>query len=420
MYQKTRIDNGLRLVTSEMPHARSASVAVFVGVGSRYEQASVSGISHFIEHMLFKGTDLRPSGKEISESIEGVGGVLNAEAGKEMTVYWAKVPSPHFALAMSVIADIILNSKFQAEEIEKERRVIVEELNMLMDTPPEWVDILFDQVMWEDQPLGRDIAGTKETVTSLSREDILHFMRTHYTPVNTVVSVAGPFSKHYVEQVVREAFGQWNTSPNSNSSSTNIPTAGPRLRLEYKETEQAHLCLGVPGYSYMHPDRFAVDLLNVVLGEGMSSRLFQEIRETRALAYDVQSYVHHYRDVGSSVIYAGVEPAKIDSAVAAILKQLERLKEPVPEEELAKAKELWKGRMVLRLEDTRSIASWTGGQELLLNNILTVDDVIKIVDEIPASAVNRIANELFRTEHLHLAVVGPFKDETKLAKTLRL
>lgn len=420
MFHKTRIDNGLRLINCEMPHARSASVAVFVGVGSCHEQACLSGISHFIEHMLFKGTDHRPSGKEISESIEGVGGILNAEAGKEMTVYWAKVPSPHFPLAISVIADIILHSKFQAEEIEKERRVIVEELNMLMDTPPEWVDILFDQVMWEDQPLGRDIAGTKETVSRLSRDDILDFLQTHYTPFNAVVSVAGPLPKEYVEQVVWDAFGKWNTSPNSFLSSMNIPTAGPRLKVEYKETEQAHLCLGVPGYSYMHPDRFALDLLNVVLGEGMSSRLFQEIRERRALAYDVQSYVHHYRDVGSSVIYAGVEPAGIESAIAAILEQLERLKEPIPEEELAKAKELWKGRMVLRLEDTRSIASWTGGQELLLNHILTVDDVIRIVDEIPSSAINQIASELFRTEHLHLAVVGPFKDETKFARVLHL
>lgn len=420
MYQKTTLDNGLRLLTSEMPHARSASLAVFVGVGSLFEDACLAGVSHFIEHMLFKGTDERPSGKEISEGIEGVGGILNAEAGKEMTVYWAKVPSAHFPLAVDVLADILLHSKFHAEDIEKERRVILEELNMLMDTPHEWVDILFDQALWGDQPLGRDIAGSRDTVSRLSRGDILSFLEAHYTPLNAVVSVAGPFPQEYAERLVRDRLGDWTPTPNSATAPANIPTPGPQLRVEYKETEQAHLCLGVPGFSYIHPDRFAIDLLNVILGEGMSSRLFQELRETRALAYDVQSYVHHYHDAGSAVIYAGIEPNQAEAAIEAILEQLEGLKQPVPEEELAKAKELWKGRLILRLEDTRSIASWIGGQELLLNQVLTVDDVMRIIDEIPASTLTRIAAELFRTDQLHLAVVGPFRDEERFARLLRL
>lgn len=420
MYHKTTLDNGLRLLTSEMPHARSASLAVFVGVGSLFEDARLAGVSHFIEHMLFKGTDERPSGKAISEGIEGVGGILNAEAGKEMTVYWAKVPSLHFSLALDVLADILLNSKFHPEDIEKERRVILEELNMLMDTPHEWVDILFDQVLWEDQPLGRDIAGSKETVSRLSRGDILSFLRAHYTPLNAVVSIASPFAKDYVEQLVRDRLGKWTPTPNSATAPANFPTPGPRLRVEYKETEQAHLCLGVPSCSYVHPDRFAMDLLNVILGEGMSSRLFQELREARALAYDVQSYVHHYRDAGSSVIYAGIEPKKVEAAILTILEQLEQLKQPIPDDELAKAKQLWKGRLILRLEDTRSIASWIGGQELLLNQVLTVDDVMRIIDEIQPSTLTRIAAEIYRTDNLHLAVVGPFKHEDRFARLLQL
>lgn len=420
LYHKTTLDNGLRLVTSEIPHARSASICVFIGVGSRYEPAAVCGVSHFIEHMLFKGTVKRPTGKEISEEIEGVGGILNAEAGKEMTVYWAKVPHAHFPLAVDVIADLLLNSKFQDDDIDKERRVIVEEINMLMDTPQEWVDVLFDQILWEDQPLGRDIAGTKESVLAMSKADILDFQHTHYSPANAVVSIVGPFSKEIVEEVVQDKLGQWKPSPRSASAPPSMTTSGPRLRLEYKETEQTHLCLGVPGFSYTHPDRYAIDLLNVVLGEGMSSRLFQEIRETRALAYDIQSYAHHYSDVGSSVVYAGVEPKRIDSAIEAILEQLRGLKEPIPEAELAKAKELWKGHMVLRLEDTRSIASWLGSQELLLNRILTVNEVMEIVDQISSSTVARVANELFNSDRLHLAIVGPFRRESQFARLLKM
>jgi predicted Zn-dependent peptidase len=282
----------------------------------------------------------------------------------------------------------------------------------------DWVDVLFDEILWHNQPLGRDIAGSKETVSQISREAMLRFFQEHYSPANCVVSVAGPFPQEYVLEHVQKTLGDWPKRDKPAPASPSQPTQGNRLRIEYKKTEQANLCIGVPSYSYNHPDRFPTDLLNVVLGEGMSSRLFQEIRERRGLAYDVHSYVHHLSDTGSTVVYAGVEPRQIDNTLKAILEQLELLKEPILEDELMRAKESWKGRMILRLEDTKSIASWMGSQEMLLDRIMTVDEVIAAIERIEAQDLNRIAKDLFRPEQFYLSVVGPFKSDTRFAKLL--
>lgn len=418
MYKKSVLPNGLRVLTAEIPHARSVSVSVFVAAGSRYEEQHLAGVAHFVEHMFFKGTQRRPSAQQISEAIEGVGGIINAEVGKEIAVYWAKVARPHLDVGLDVLTDILRHSLFDPAEIEKERRVILEELSMIMDDPREWVDVILDEVMWGDQPLGRDVGGTKETVSRLTRDDLLAYLSARYTPPGTVVSVAGAIEHDALVEEVARRLADWQGPPASPAAPATYDQDAPRLRVQTKDTEQAHLCVGVRGLSYVDPDRYGLDLLNVILGEGMSSRLFLEIREQRGLSYDVHSYVNHYQDTGMMVAYAGVEPSRLELTLEAILEQFNRLKTPVPAPEITRAKEFWKGRMILRLEDTRGIASWIGAQELLLNQVLTVDEVIAIVDGLSSEDVERAAHRCFADDRLNLAVVGPVEQAESLAARL--
>lgn len=421
MYERTSLSNGLRILTGPMPQTRSVTIAIFIGAGSRYENEPEAGISHFIEHLFFKGTERRPTALDISKQIEGVGGVLNAGTDRELTVYWCKVARPHFGLALDILVDALMNSKFEPNEIEKERQVVIEELSMIRDDPREWVDVVIDEVLWPDQPLGRDVAGSKETVSSFTRESAISYMKSHYAPTNTVIAVAGNISHQEVVESISGHLANWSApAPAPWFPARNGQTV-PRLRVEFKDTEQAHLCLAVHGLSSLHPERFALDLLNVVLGEGMSSRLFQEIREERGLAYDVHSYVSHFLDAGAATVYAGVDPKRVEGTIEAVLKELSRLKsEDIPPEELTKAKEFSKGRLLLRMEDTRSVASWIGAQELLLDRILTVDEVVEKVDEVSAEDIRRVANELLVSEKLNLAVVGPFKTDGAFQKLLQL
>lgn len=421
MFQKTVLNNGLRIVTSAMPHTRSVCISIFIGAGSRYEQPHEAGLSHFVEHLCFKGTEKRPTAKEISETIDGVGGVLNGGTDKELTVYWVKVARPHYLVALDLLVDMLRNSKFDPVEMENERKVIIEELNMSMDSPQSRVDILIDEVMWPDQALGRDIAGNKDTVSAISRQMVLDYLPRFYIPGNTVLSVAGDISHEEVVDSVAKAFGDWTVGVAGALFPAENSQDAPRLRAESRKTEQVHLCLSVRGVSHQHPDRFILDLLNVVLGEGMSSRLFLELREKRGLAYDIHSHVTYFRDSGSLAIYAGVDPKKLDLTVEAVLSELMRLRdEPIPEAEITKAKEMGKGRLLLRMEDTRSVAGWMGGQELLNGKILTVDEVVAIVDAITASEIRRVARELFLTSKLSLALVGPARNKGRLQKLLRL
>lgn len=421
MYQKTVLGNGLRVVTSTMPHTRSVCISIFIGAGSRYELPEQAGLSHFVEHLCFKGTERRPTSKEISETIDGIGGVLNGGTDKELTVYWAKVARPHFLLALDLLVDMIRHSKFDPQEMENERKVIIEELNMSMDSPQSRVDVLIDEVVWPDQALGRDVAGSKDTVSVLTRQMALDHMSRLYLPSNAVISVAGDISHDEVVDSIVNVFSDWPDGVPSSWLPAEITQDVPRLVLEPRKTEQAHLCLAVHGLSNLHPDRFALDLMNIILGGGMSSRLFLELRERKGLAYDVHSNVSYFRDSGSLDIYAGVDPKKIESTIEAILGELIRLREDrIPETEVTKAKEMGKGRLMLRMEDTHSVTGWIGGQELLTGHILSVDEVVSIVDAITVSDMQRVARELFLTNKLNLALVGPVRNKGRLEKLLKL
>jgi predicted Zn-dependent peptidase len=420
LHQKTVLDNGLRLLTATMPHTQSVSICIFIGTGSRYETDTQAGTSHFIEHLCFRGTPKRATAKEISEAIEGVGGIINAGTDKELTVYWCKVAQPHFPLALDVLADILLHSRFDPADIERERQVIIEEINMGKDSPSQLVNMLIDELLWPGHPLGRDIAGSKQSVAAITREMMLNYLSCQYLPSNTVVSIAGALKHREIVTAVGRALGDWADLKPRPGYQAYKEQPFPQLHVEKKETEQAHLCLALTGLPLLHPKRFVLDLLNVILGEGMSSRLFTEIRDRLGLAYSIHSYVEHFSDTGSITIYAGVEPKNLQVAIKAILEQLSRLREVIPEAELTKAKELSKGRLLLRMEDSRIVAGWMGGQEVLTERILSVDQVVSIIDAITAEELRQLARKLLVSSQLRLAVVGPVADDEPLDQLLKL
>ena len=420
MHQRTVLDNGLRVLTTSMPHTYSVTVAVFVGAGSRYESDKIAGATHFLEHLLFKGTKAWPSARDISEAIEGVGGVMNASTDREMTVYWCKVSKPHFRRSLEVLKDMVINPLLDREEMEKERQIILEELRMSYDYPSNRVDLLIDEMLWPDQPMGRDVGGTKESVGRITREDLVDMMRHQYTPDNVVVSVAGNLSHQEVVEALDGAADGWTSQEPMPWSLAQMGQETSAIRVEYRKSEQAHLCVGLPSLPMDHPDRYAANLMNIILGDGMSSRLFQEVRERKGLAYDVHSSLSQYRDCGSLTVYCGSEPARSAEALDAIMGQMSSLRDGFPEEEVERAREYSKGRIMLRMEDSRSVAMWQGGQEILLGKVSTVDQVLESIDAVGVEDVNRVAREMVREDQLNLAVVGPFRSDRRFRRAFKL
>jgi predicted Zn-dependent peptidase len=412
MYNRTVLDNGLTVITSTMPHSHSVCLAVLVGAGSCYESEEEAGISHFAEHLFFKGTQRRPTSKEISQDIEGIGGIINGGTDKEVTIFWCKVASSHFPIALDVLSDLLLNSRFDSKEIEPERRIINEEINMNLDLPQQRVNVLIDELLWPEQPLGRDVIGYKETVSSITREQLLDYVARRYVSNNTVFSIGGDIQHEEAMAQIEPVFDKWTAGEVTRGYVANANQTEARLRIEPRDIEQAHLCLAVHGFSNSHPQRFAIDLLNTVLGGGMSSRLFTEIREHRGLAYDISSYTDHFLNSGAFTIYAGVDPEKMETAVAAIMEELSKIRQGITTGELDRAKELSKGRLHLRLEDSRNVALWYGSQEILIRQILDIDDVISIVDAITVVDLEEVANEILVDSGLNLAVTGPIKEES--------
>ena len=419
MYQRTVLDNGLPVLTSSMPHTRAVTMAIFIGAGSRYESDEIAGVSHFLEHLLFKGTKQWPTARLLSEAVEGVGGVINAGTEREMTVFWCKVARTHFHRAFSVMVDMMLNPLMDPVEVEKEREVIQEELRMTNDYPTNRVDLLIDETIWPAQPMGRDVGGSMESVRDITREQILDYMSCQYAPSNTVMALAGDISHEEVVDLLAEALADWSPVTPKDWYPVQDGQESPRIRVEQRKTDQAHLCVGLPGLPLTHPDRYALGLMNVMLGEGMSSRLFLELREKQSLAYDVHSSINLYRDCGSLIVYCGVEPQKSERAVTAILEQLHGLQSDIPETELDKARELSKGRMLLRMEDSRSVAMWMGAQETLTDRVRTVDEVVEILDSISTSDIERVAGDLIQESRLNLAVVGPYRSDRRFRTLLK-
>ncbi len=408
-YERTTLQNGLRLLTTHMPGTRSASIVFFFTVGSRYEENALAGISHFIEHMLFKGTRRYPTARLISETIEGVGGIFNASTGKELTSYIARVPSEHVSIVMDVLADMIRQPLFDPAEIEKERGVILEELSSTRDDPQEWVSLLIEQTMWPGLPLGRDDAGLEETVAQLQREQMLSYLDEYYRPNSLVISVAGNIDQTQIIDLTESLFGDWDARQHR-SWTPSLPVHNtPPVTLIKKETEQANICLGTLGVAHTSPDYYPLVLINALLGEGMSSRLFQAIREEQGLAYDIGSYYNSYYETGNLVVSAGVDPTQTEPAIRAIVDELTHLSDTlVTADELDRIKAYVRGSMVLGLEGTQQVASWLGSQESLRNTIMDVDEVIAHIDAVTQQDVQRIAQTCFAPDWRRLAIIGPY------------
>ena len=417
-YRRTTFPNGLRLLSATMPHTRSVAISIYVGAGSRYETTPESGISHFVEHMCFKGSEKRPTAQLISEAIDGVGGVINAATDREFTVFYAKVVRSHFDLGLDVLVDLLQRPLIAAEELEKERKVILEELASIADSPGQQAEVLLDQVLWPDQPLGWDVAGSKESISGIGREMVLDYIGRQYVPNNIVVSIAGNIEHEEVEAALASSLGVQPAGAPGSWFPAMDGQESPRSAVLFKRTEQAHISMALRGLSLNHPDRYALDLLSVLFGEGMSSRLFQELRERRGLCYEVNSYASHYLDTGAFSVYAAVDPTNAKSAVAALIEQLARLREGIPEEELRKAKELTKGRMLLRMEDTRAVSGWLGGQEVLTGRVMTLEEALTMIESVSPPDLQRVVAELLQPERLNLAVVGPFRSDKAFAAAL--
>lgn len=418
-YRLSTLPTGARVVSTELADRPSVTMAIMFKVGSRYESDKEAGISHFLEHMFFKGSARYGGAKEIAEAIEGVGGVLNAATDKELTMYWARVPKTKAKLAIDVLGDMLFEPLLDSAELEKERLVVLEELRMYQDSPQEYVHSLFEQISWPDHPLGRDVGGTEASVRALSRDDLLRYLEEHYLLRNLVVTIAGPVTHDEAIALVQPYL---KVRGNGAAPPSFLPSVGnglkPSVLMKSKKTEQAHVCVGVHAPSYMDRDRHVIDILNCVLGEGMSSRLFLEVREKLGLAYDVHSYVNKMFDTGVLGVYAGTEPRQAARAVGAIVGQLRRLcKEPVQSAELTKAKEFYKGRLLLQMESTNSVATWYGGQEALTGRIEGVDENMAEIDAVTADDLMRIANELF-SQALQLAVIGPFRSDAPFLKQI--
>ena len=418
-YELTRLDNGIRVVSATHPHTRGVSLAIYFASGSRYESNATAGISHYVEHMLFKGTKKWPTARDISEAVEGVGGNINASTGKEIVNYWVRVPASKFDLAAEVVCSLVREPILDQAEFEKERKVILEELDMTRDDPQSRISMLAEEITFPGHPLGRDVGGTSDSLQSLTRDDLVRHIADEYSPSSAVVSVAGPASHSDVLEVIERFLGEWAGGASGNREGTPGLATGQTVAVEHRAIEQANICLTMPGIAYEDPDRWTLALLNVILGDGMSSRLFQRIREELALAYAVQSFSHSHSDQGFYGVYAGVSPESAPGAIDAILEELRRFRGSVTADELTRSREYLKGRLVLGTEDTGGVVSWIGRQEALMGRILTVAEVLENFEAVALEDINRVAERIFDPRNYRLAVLGPFESgdefESRLA-----
>ncbi len=419
MYQKTNFKNGLRLLTVNTESIESVTVVVYVKAGGRYELIEKSGLSHFIEHTVFKGTVRRPRAKDIAVEIEQYGGVHNAATSHEFTYYYIKVPKEKIEVAFDVLSDILYHPQFENKAVERERQVILEEINVYNDSPMDKVGDYLFETMWPDHPLGTELTGTKEQFMSITRDDVLKYMDTFYHPNNMLVVVSGNFKAQNPSRLVEKYFLSRSSKPIPSFDKVVEKQQKPQIKFHYKDTDQTHFFIGIRSFAYEHPDRFALDLLTTVLGKGMSSRLFEILREQNGLCYYVSAGVESFSDTGVFYIRAGVDNQRYHKSIALIMKELKKLKTArVPKKELQKAKEYLKGRLKLSLESTESQANFYGVQELLLEKVLTPQDVFAKIDAVSNDDIMRLANDLFINERLNLVSIGPEKDIEKFQTIL--
>jgi len=429
-YVRSVLDNGLRVVTQEMPHARSVSAALFVGVGSRHEDEAAAGLSHLLEHLVFKGTANFPDPGGLSELIEGCGGSVNASTDRELTAYTARVPASAAATALNVIGELATRPLLRRSDLAAEKPVIVDEIRMYVDSPSDHVFTIFDELLFGRHPLGREIAGTPRSVRRATREAALAHWRHWYRPAAMVLAAAGAIDHATVLRLVE---GWWEADAGEPVSLASRAEHGVVERavtppqfgepgsvsVAHRRLAQGNLCLGMPGLPRTDPDRWTLDLLGAVLGDGMSSRLFLELRERRSLAYDVSTFAASYSDCGTVGVHAGFDPERLEDVVSAILHELDRVvQEPVSGAELERARAYTRGRLELRMEETGAVASWLGSGEILLPQILTVAEVVEHLNAVTTDDMLRVARRFLAPGLARLALLGPFRRGTRVERLL--
>lgn len=432
-FQRTVLKNGLRLILAPMEGVKSVTALVMVGAGSRYETRGNNGISHFLEHMAFKGTKKRPSAMAISSLIDGIGGEFNAFTSKETTGYYIKSSSNHINLTLDVISDMLQDSLFDPREIDKERGVILEEINLYEDTPVRKIGDVYEQLLYGDSPMGWDVAGRKDVIKSITKADFVSYLQSLYSPHNISVIVAGGIEEKKAKDIVAKYFGKMKRFDRITAPAVLEKQDKPQVLIKQKTTEQVHIALGVRTFPVHDKRRYALSVLATILGGGMSSRLFHEVREKRGLAYYVRSSSEHYDDCGSLVSTSGVDPNRVDDAIKVILEEYHKLKVQsahstgsgrvkfkVTKAEMTKAKEYMKGHLVLDFEDSRAVAGFYGSQEVLEKKIDTLEEVIQKIQAVTVDEVEEVSAEIFKSQTLNLAIIGNFDDPSRFKKLLTL
>ena len=418
-YNLERLESGLRILTAPMDSAQSVTCAIMLAAGSRYETPDTNGIAHFAEHMFFKGTERRPTARDISKEIDTIGGEFNAFTGKEYTGYYVKCAAESRDIALDVLVDMLRNSKFEADEIEREKGVIIEEMNMYFDTPRDFIGGVYEELLYGDQPLGWDIIGRKETIRHATRDTFTSYVGHWYKPKRMVVGVGGKIGdglQERIEELLGDLPAGDTGEPVPVGASSN---GGVRVKVHTKASDQAHICLGVHSYPLEHPDRYVLQVLATILGGGMSSRLFTEVRERRGLAYYVYGLNHSYTDAGSLYAQAGVDINRIDDAVSTIGNELTKIaEEAIPQDELEKAKSFAKGRFVLQLETSQGLIMFGLRREVLESRTPDPQEILAELDKVTAQDVGRVAGELLDKRGLNLAVIGPFDDPARFEQLL--
>ncbi|PIR02425.1 MAG: hypothetical protein COY73_01725 [Candidatus Nealsonbacteria bacterium CG_4_10_14_0_8_um_filter_37_14] len=421
MFRKTTLKNGLRIITVPQKSTQALTILVLVGTGSKYETKETNGISHFLEHMFFKGTKKQPSPIAVAETLDRVGGIFNAFTSEEYTGYFAKVASSQFELALDWVSDIFLNSILPEKEIKKEKGVIFQEINMLQDHPMSYVQILWPKLLYGDQPAGWNIAGTKESVIRVDHRGLFNYRKTQYVASNTIICIAGKISSRGALGLAKKYFSKIASTLPVKKSKVIEKQNQPQCLLHFRKTDQTHLCLGVRGYNLFHPAIYTIEILGTILGGMMSSRLFIEVREKLGLAYYIKTDVDADPDTGYLVSRAGVDNKNVEKAILTILKQYKKVfQKRVPAWELKKAKDNMKGKMALLLESSDALASFYGGQELLEKRILTPQEIFAKINKVTSGDILRVAQDVFKPKKLNLALIGPFKDKSKFEKLLKL
>ncbi len=418
MYQKTRTKNGLNIVTRSMPDRKSVSLGIWIKTGGRYESPENSGISHFLEHLLFKGSK-KYSCRKIKESIEGVGGSLNGFTSEEVTCYLVKIPAQYLSLGADILSDMVINPLFPKEEIEKERFVILEELKMYKDLPQSYVHELLDGLLWPGQPLGMSIIGEEKTVRNFSRHDFSSYKQRQYTPANIIVCAAGKLDHAELAALIDDTFAPLGRSVRNVCIPAKEEQASCRLNVFHKETEQTHLALGFHGLKRTHPMKYAQDLLHIILGANMSSRLFNEVREKRGLAYEIGTQVKSLSDTGAFIVHAGMDTGKVEETIRVILKELGKIAEKKASAgEFRRAKDFFIGQLILSMEDTMDNMFLLGESECLLGKTVSPDEIVSMVKQLTPEDIRGVARNIFRAKNKNLALIGPLKGREGRIKKL--